>query len=159
MQTVFLAFFNRCSRKGGSRPKHYKYRVSKDFGTAGASGQQHGAGILLLKTLSSAARKHFSWFKQKMGQNSIPTPYISKLFQDLGFHKSKTGPRFFCLSFPNFIVFLVFLKSQRVCRGAKIVFCKLSGYQNKGFRKKMHSFVLRFLCWRKRKENHGKGKI
>ena len=54
----------------------------------------------------------------------------------------------FCLFFPQFYsVFWACLKSQIVCRGAKIG--NLSGCQKRVLEKNVHFLFLSFLCWKK----------
>ena len=113
----------------------------------------------------------------KLGPDNNFTEYIyilqsQNLVQDLGFFESKLGPRlrqnlvqdFFLLVFPQFYsVFWVCLKSQIVCRGAKILFWQFVRVSKKGFSKKnVHFLFLSFLCWKKKKgkyEKNGKGKF
>ena len=78
--------------------------------------------------------------------------------QNWGFLSQKLVQDLFGLLFPSFIVFLVFLKSQIVSRGAKTIYLQVVGVSKKGFRK--NALFLPFSCWRRRKrkdEENGKG--
>ena len=85
------------------------------------------------------------------------------MVQDLGFFESKLGPRlgqnlvqdYFLLVFPQFYgVFWVCLKSQIVCRGARIFFGQFVRVSKKGFSKKMCTFCFcLFYVGKSKKEN------
>ena len=73
----------------------------------------------------------------------------------------KNWPKIFCLFSPSFIVFFGILKSQIVCRGARIFLLQSVRVSKKGFQKRHSAFcVFVFSVLEKEKEKrwkHGKG--
>ena len=60
------------------------------------------------------------------------------------------GPKCFWLVFPQFYSVFGMLKSQRVCRGSKIIFLAVCQGVKQGFSKKnVHFLFFSFLCWKK----------